>query len=164
MEDSAPKTMDPDHRKSLLDRFKGIADLFRFSRYQASRRGTEQADPESETNGFANLGKEVGDPLLPPEDPSGVPPTRTRKRGTGGAADYFTQRAATGAAGVQAREVKVPDLPLVYWVSTSDGSRAPDEIENHAAQYIESAHVLVQLPPRYRRLEVARGLRGRPRT
>jgi hypothetical protein len=77
MEDNAPKTMDPDHRKSLLDRLKGVADLFRLSRYQTSRRGTVQADPESETNGFANLGKEVGDPPLPPEDPSGVPPIRT---------------------------------------------------------------------------------------
>jgi hypothetical protein len=142
MEESAPKTMDPDHRKSLLDRLKGVADLFRFSRYQASRRGTVQADPDSQVSGFANLGEEVVDPPPPPEEPSVNPVTRTRKRGTGGAADYFTQRAAANTAGVQAREVKVPDLPKVYWVSTSDGTRTPDEIEDHAALYIESAHVL----------------------
>lgn len=147
-EQSAPQRSDSDHRRALAERLKGIADLFRFSRYRATPAGAHLADPASRTTVAPARGAPpVSEPVPATEtaetlNVEGAEPRVARRRGTHRAADYFTSLAVPGQPSVPAQEALVPELPQIHWCSVTDGTRDPDEMDDHAAKYLPETHVL----------------------
>lgn len=141
MEDSAPKSSDADHQKTLMERLKAMADLFRFSRYRPQSSGPLIGDPVTKRDGIGTT-SELVDESGQENPPRNGGERRNRRRTTGGAAEYFTGLVSAGQPGTAANSAKVPEIPRVHWVSVTDGTRERDEMEDHAASYVPEANTL----------------------
>lgn len=123
-----------DHKQSIRDRLKQILDLFRITRYRPSPTGSASADGNS-----LGLGGEA-------ETQSGASSGRRRGGaggGTGGrAGDVYALFQAM--AGNPAEEIKSPvPEPKVQWISVSDRTRTPPDLEDRAAKYIPQENLLM---------------------
>ncbi len=130
MEEVAAGIPDDDHRKAIRDRLKSIRDLFQLSRYKPTLGGTVTVNPASTTVGGQRGTGNGG---------SG-PSTGGGNRGGRTGNIYARHRAKTG---VKANEVDdLPDV-TVKWVSVTNGTRNPGDIEDRAAKYLRDQNVLL---------------------
>jgi hypothetical protein len=135
MERIASKASEADHSKSIRDRLKAMLDLFRISRYKPSPTGTlEIAEPEPVG------GSTVTRPSSPRSKPTGGGGSgggRSSGGVVGGVYSTFLK-----ADGVPGTAVKPDMFPKVVWVSVTDDTREPGEMEDKAARYLKEQHML----------------------
>lgn len=113
-----------DHKQTIRERLRAIADLFRFSRYRPTPKGKLLLESE---NGVAG-----GRPKARGEQ------TDTSDKEPGGkggrAGDVYSLFLSAG--GVPGEEVMVGREPEVQWVSVENGTRTPPDLEDRAAKYL----------------------------
>jgi hypothetical protein len=124
MDDVASGSTSTDHRQSIRDRLKQIRDLFRISRYRPVPDGSASIDEETAAGGGkpANAGREKG---------SGT--GSGGKRG-GRAGDIYALFLT--AQGTPGEEFRFDQDPEVTWVSATDGTRTPPDMEDRAAKFL----------------------------
>lgn len=112
-----------DHSQTVRDRLADVADLFRIPRYRPQPDGPHEAD-EPNVGGMPGI-KDLN---------TAYTDRRPHKHG-GSAGNVYTL--FERPQGPPATEVAPRTLPEINvdWVSTSDGTRAPGEMEDRAAQY-----------------------------
>jgi hypothetical protein len=130
MEEVAAGSASSDHKQSIRDRLRQIRDLFRFSKYRLTPKGTVLVDPES-----------VGAGGEPEEDSGGVRSKHARPgHGGGRAGNVYALFLMDG--GVPATPVNPDNIPDVIWVSVRKGTREPTFLEDRAAKYLAELNVL----------------------
>jgi hypothetical protein len=114
-----------DHSASVRERLADIADLFKIPRYKRARAGAHEID-EPNVGGQAAREQEP-EPIA--EREGHLPP------GGGTAGNVYSLFKQAG--GQPADEVTTETLPEIEvdWVSVSDHTRAPGDMEDRAAQY-----------------------------
>ena len=119
-----------DYQQAIRERLKAIRDLFRLTRYRASKTGSLTADEASLQSG-------------------GAPLSTGRKRGTGDAAGGPRGGRAGGVyslfltvPGVPAEELQQPD-PARRWVTAEDGTREPPDLDDRAAKYLPQENLIL---------------------
>jgi hypothetical protein len=121
------------HSDSIRERLKGIREFFRLSRYRATVRGEISADPDSETK--AGTGDHRSR-----TDASGGGRSVGDGKGPGMLQQILLSARKDG--GVAAGEVSPDHFPKFQWISVSDGTRAPDELDDRAAEYLERDNLI----------------------
>jgi hypothetical protein len=131
MDQVASGSATADHRQSIRERLKQIADLFKLSRYRPTPKGNIIIDDESLTTGGQSA-------------TGGTSRTNTGKGGRGGAGGiagsvYGLFLAANdGTPGEAVRGIE----PRVEWVSIANGKRTQGDIEDRAAKYLPETNML----------------------
>jgi hypothetical protein len=114
-----------DHKQTIRERLKAIADLFKFSRYRPTPKGKLLLDAENNISG--------GKPKT-----RGDRPTETAESDPGGkggrAGDVYSLFLSAG--GVPGEEITISREPEVQWVTVENGTRTPSDIEDRAAKYL----------------------------
>jgi hypothetical protein len=119
-----------DHRKAILERLKQIKDLLRFHRFQPADNGPALLDPETQTQGGE------------PERDDGQTHGSAASGAKGGkAGELYAMFAETGK--IEAEPVDSFSEPLTQWVSTKDGTRAPQDMEDRAAKFLREQNLLM---------------------
>jgi len=135
VESRAPEANRADHLKNIRERLKAIMELYKVSRYRPAANGRLKIDPEELTRGgtpAATGGTRVT---------SDTPVVRERSQSGGKEGNIYALFERKG--GAPGEEVQ-PDLfPKVDWVSVSDGSRAPEDMEDRAAKYLSDQNRLL---------------------
>ena len=121
------------HTDSIRERLKSISKFFAISRYKVEKRGAILADPDSETK--SKTGDEATHANL-----SGGGRESARGAGAGALDDILL--AGRKDPGVRADEVHPDKFPNVVWVSAAKGSRALDELEDRAAEYLHRDNLI----------------------
>ena len=121
-----------DHSESIKERLKTIIDLFKFSRYRQVKGGPLFLDERDLLPGGASSGKgTIG---------GGSSTSGGGSKGGGAAGNiYAIFQAKTGVPGVQAKNIVEP---TVHWISVETGTRDPGDLEDRAARYLSSQHLL----------------------
>jgi hypothetical protein len=114
-----------DHKQTIRERLKAIADLFRFSRYRPTPKGKLFLDGDSGVAG--------GRPKSRGEQASDTGDNEPGGKG-GRAGDVYSLFLSAG--GVPGEEVMVAHEPEVQWVSVENGTRTPVDLEDRAAKYL----------------------------
>ena len=114
-----------DHKQTIRERLKAIADLFRFSRYRPTPKGKLLLESDSGVAGGRpkNRGERIDD--TSENDPGAK---------GGRAGDVYSLFLSAG--GVPGEEVMVVREPEVQWVSVENGTRTPMDLEDRAAKYL----------------------------
>ncbi|MCK9487095.1 MAG: hypothetical protein M0R73_10445 [Dehalococcoidia bacterium] len=138
----AAQSKSPDHEKSIRERLKQISDLFRVSRYRTVPGGDRLADPATTSGssgsagtggtGKSDGGSGAGEDGSPPDPPGG---SSTRE---GDLHSLYLSK-----DGVPAKEAKPDPYPKALWVSVTDGTRTPGDIEDRAAKYLPEQNQLL---------------------
>lgn len=123
------------HSDSIRERLKNIREFFKISRYKASKSGNQFADPESETTGKTGS----------------VTATVTRsgggyRRAEGGKGPGVLDELLLSVrkeSGVSVVQLNPDQFPEVKWISIMDKTRAIDELDDRAAEYIEKDNLIV---------------------
>lgn len=133
MEAIASRSQEMDHSKSIKERLKELAHLYKVSRYKVQRGGLVNVDAPMPNAGGDSTRGDGGN-----ERGDGV----SRKPKGGGAVGgvYSVFLKDDGAPG---REVSADFFPRVKWVCLADGTRSPGDMEDRAAQYLESQNLLL---------------------
>lgn len=119
-----------DHRAAIRERLKTIQELFRFGRYRPNPKGTHAI-----ALGNNNAG---GDPRQKGDQAVTGSSTSGSKGGRQG--DLYAL--FTAEEGTPAEFVDQHVEPLVAWVSIEDGSRAKEEMDDRAANYIFDSNLI----------------------
>ncbi len=114
-----------DYRKAIHERLRQIKDLLRFSRFRPAKDGPATIDP--------TLDAEV-------RSSSSSEGTGERKRKGGVAGDIYSLFAENGEA---AEAVDTFDEPDVKWVTSENGTRAPQDLDDRAARFLPSQNQLL---------------------
>ncbi len=117
-----------DHKQAIRDRLKQIRDLFKMSRYRRTPAGATKATEDT----LGGKGREST-------------PTNGSGGGGGGgkggrAGDIYALFISDG--GDPADVVNSDTIPEVVWVTTEDGTREPDFLEDRAAKYLPEKNLL----------------------
>jgi hypothetical protein len=132
MEAIAAKATETDHSKSIRDRLKAMMDLFKVSRYKPLESGDLRlGDPIPGAGGL--LGRGDGGPGRSRDGTS-------KPRGGGAVGGVYSS--FLKADGVPGRDTHPDMFPKVVWVSVTEGTREPGEMEDKAARYLEEQHLL----------------------
>jgi hypothetical protein len=119
-----------DHRQAIRDRLRQIQELFRFSKYRLSPKGTVTVDPDSLSAGGE-----------PEEDSDRERAKRSRAGGAGGrTGNVYALFLMDG--GEPADAVSPDNMPEVRWVTVADGTRQPPFLEDRAATYLIDQNLL----------------------
>jgi hypothetical protein len=144
-----------DHGRSIWDRLKAIKDIFRLSRYRATRKGAlevggdedragNDADvPESHENRPEDEEDSLNDDddvIVVDPDPDLEPKPR-RPRGPSKADKLFSMFLKAG--GDPGEEVEGEQGPKTKWVSVTNGTRSAGDIEDRAAKYIAEEDLIL---------------------
>jgi hypothetical protein len=133
MEEIASRATDRDHSKPIRDRLKALLDLFKLSRYRPAPSGRDL----------------VGDPLV------ATASRATRSDGEASRGNAGTPRTSPGPApggvysvflksdGTPGQQVKADVFPDTKWISVSDGTRDPGDMEDRAARFLEEQNLLL---------------------
>ncbi len=119
-----------DHEKAIRERLKEILDLFKLSRYRVTPDGDVMIDPETLARG--------GQPGAARQTRAGGVGRSASGAGTAGNVYAVFEN----KDGVPGRRVKPDPFPQVSWVTVTDGSRAPGDIEDRAAKYLAEQNLL----------------------
>ena len=114
-----------DHKQTIRERLRAIADLFKFSRYKPTPKGKIFLDSDSGVTG--------GRPKSRGEQMSDTSENEPGGKG-GRAGDVYSLFLSAG--GVPGEEVMVSREPEVQWVSVENGTRTPMDLEDRAAKYL----------------------------
>lgn len=121
MEEICSHDINTDNEKSIKERLKPLMHLYKVSRYRVTPTGDLEVDddhPVSGNNTNAADSKFTG--VL----------SHTKKNTVGGAYHNFLK-----PGGKKAELVNPNPFPRVTWISTSDGTREPGQLEDRAASY-----------------------------
>ncbi|MEH6488241.1 ATP-binding protein [Hyphomonas oceanitis] len=121
------------HSETIRERLKAIAKFFSISRYQANSSGSIFADPDSETR------SKTGSGAVNTSGSGGL--RKTGGTAAAGALDTILL-AGKKEGGLRSEEVQPDKFPDVKWVSASDGTRADDELEDRAAEYLHRDNLI----------------------
>ncbi len=130
MEEVSAGSVSSDHRQAIRDRLRQIRELFRFSKYRLTPKGSLLVDPES-----------VGPGGEAEEDSE----RERTKRGRGGQSGGRTGNVYAlflMDGGVPGAAVNPDNIPNVIWVSAQAGTREPPFLEDRAAKYLIEQNVL----------------------
>lgn len=113
-----------DHKQTIKERLKAIADLFKFSRYRPTPKGKLLLEAE---NGVAGGKARKGQTTVDggEKEPGGK---------GGRAGDIYSL--FLSAKGIPGQEVALSREPTVQWVSAENGTRTPPDLEDRAAKYL----------------------------
>jgi hypothetical protein len=120
-----------DHRQSIKERLKAMADLFKFSRYRPTPKGKLLLDAE---NGVA--GGRPRSRREQSDDGGGEP------GGKGGRAGDIYSLFLT-AKGIPGEEVPIMHEPVIQWISADNGTRTPPDLEDRAAKYLPQQDLII---------------------
>jgi hypothetical protein len=117
------------HGETIRDRLKAISQFFKLSRYKRASPGRLVGDPATETKSRVGSGT---------EDTDGGTGTY-RRLGDAKAAGLLEALLLSGVKedGVSVTEITPDKFPEVRWVSVADGTRAPEDLDDRAAEYLE---------------------------
>ena len=116
-----------DHKQAIRDRLRQIQDLFKLSRYRRTPAGAAKATEDT----VGGKGR----------DSNGSNGSGGRSGGKGGrAGDIYALFISDD--GDPADSVAGDVLPDVVWVTTEDGTREPDFLEDRAAKYLPEKNLL----------------------
>ncbi len=131
VEEKAAKSVSSDHTKSIRDRLKEIMELFKISRYRPSPGGSIHLDLDRLVRSGPDIPKT--------RSKEGVSSPSGKDSSTAGNI-YAVFEKKNGIPGA----VVCPDLfPTVRWISVSDGTRDPDDIEDRSARYLADQNLLL---------------------
>jgi hypothetical protein len=123
-----------DHARSIWDRLKAIKDLFHLSRYRVTRKGTLEVDVDEDRPG--------DDVVISDPDPdSDHEPRSKRSRGSSKADQLFSMFLKAG--GEPGEEEEGEQGPKTKWVSVTNGTRTPGDIEDRAAKYLPEEDLIL---------------------
>ncbi|HVZ16188.1 MAG TPA: ATP-binding protein [Terriglobales bacterium] len=122
------------HEQSIRERLKTVSQFFHLSRYMKSPKGAHHADPNSETTSH------VGTGITETDSDGGL----YRRARDGKAAGILEALLLSGVkeGGVAASEITPDKFPRVQWVSVNDNTRAPDDLDDRAAEYLERDNII----------------------
>lgn len=129
VEDIMIATVNDSHEKSIRERLNKLKDFYRISRYRSNSLGGFEMDEdtvvESETGreGVTGSGGDGG----PGSNPGSFPELLSTLRKAGGA---------------RSDELNPNPFPRLDWVSTTNNTREPGEIEDRAARFIERDNLI----------------------
>jgi hypothetical protein len=131
MEQVTEGTVSTDHRQAIRERLRQIRELFRLSRYRATKSGDLAIDPDS----FVTGGK-------PRESEQKKHEGGARGGGSGGRAGdvYALFLMAGGTPGEQVRSDPDPD---VRWVTVAERTRLAPDMEDRAGKYLFEQNLLL---------------------
>jgi hypothetical protein len=122
-----------DHQKSIKDRLKDIMDLFKVSRYRPSAAGSVFIDEDRLVRG-GSIGTQNRN-----SGQSGSSSKNSGGGGTGGNVYSVFEK----VDGTQGKKSKPDPFPQVQWVSVSNGTRDPKDMEDRAAKYLQEQNLLL---------------------
>jgi hypothetical protein len=133
MEEVAAAADKSDHSNSIKDRLKQVEELYRLSRYRATKTGSLLIAGEAKALGGGT--------------PKGVG-TGTSGGGAAGAGNNAGKSSSVyalflAADGIPGREVKPDIFPTVKWISVTNGTRTLGDLEDRAARYLVSDNLLL---------------------
>lgn len=132
MEEVAGASTAADHKQSIRERLKQIRELFRISRYRPTSAGNLRIDEDMVTSG----GRSKRDSDERAGSGAGRP------GGNGGrAGDIYSLFLAS--KGVPGEELRMEVHPEVRWVSVSDGTRTPPDLEDRAAKFLPQQNMIL---------------------
>ncbi len=120
-----------DHEKAIRERLKEILNLFKLSRYRVTPDGDAMIDPETLARG--------GQPGTARQTRAGGAARSPSGAGTGGNVYAVFEK----TDGVPGRRTNPDPFPEVNWVSVTDGTREPGDIEDRAAKYLAEQNRLL---------------------
>ncbi|MGF6208607.1 hypothetical protein [Pseudomonas frederiksbergensis] len=123
------KAKGSDHRAAIRERLKAIKELFKFGRYRPNPKGNYAI---SHTN---NAGGE-------PVEKGGQSGAGSGSSGGKGGRQGDLYALFTAEQGTQAEFIDQNTEPEVAWVSIEDGSRAKEEMDDRAANYIYDSNLI----------------------
>ncbi|HYE06703.1 MAG TPA: ATP-binding protein [Planctomycetota bacterium] len=132
VDEAAAGAVGSDHTQTIKDRLKDLLDLYKVSKYRAAPDGQVLVDPASVTAGGGASGKGTGGA----GGGSGKSQTAGGKLGE----IYLEFEKADGVRGDRITPDPFPD---VRWVSLADNTRAPGDIEDRAAKFIQNQNTLL---------------------
>ncbi|WP_350647161.1 hypothetical protein [Pseudomonas sp. HY13-MNA-CIBAN-0226] len=124
------KAKSSDHRAAIRERLKAIKELFNFGRYRPNPKGLHAISHPNSNAG--------GEPLEKGGEGGGGSGTPGAKGGRQG--DLYAL--FTAEEGTQAEFINQNTEPEVAWVSIGDGSRAKEEMDDRAANYIYNSNLI----------------------
>jgi hypothetical protein len=132
VEDAGASTVGQDHRQSIRERLRQIMDLFRISRYRPVASGSVALDEHAP--GLGGAPRSGG-------GASGGGEGRSGRSGGRSGDIYALFQAHTGPSAEAVRSA-LPE-PKVDWVSASNGTRTPPDLEDRAAKYLADQNILL---------------------
>lgn len=135
MEEVAAGSSSSDHRQSIKERLKQIANLFYLSRYRPTPKGTVLVDEENNTVGGKGSTAQIGGSV----NNNGSVGQKSSSSGPAGSV-YGLFLANEG--GVRGEEVGGLE-PDCKWVSLDEGTRTHGDMEDRAAKYLPEQHLLL---------------------
>lgn len=124
------KAKGSDHRAAIRERLKAIKELFKFGRYRPNPKGTYAI---AHTNN--NAGGE-------PQEKNGRAGIGSGSTGGKGGRQGDLYALFTSEEGTQAEFLDQNTEPEVAWVTVEDGSRAREEMDDRAANYIVGSNLI----------------------
>lgn len=122
------------HSETIRDRLKSISQFYRLSRYRRSATGKHEADPNSDAK------SRVGTGTVETAGGAGA----YRRLSEGKAAGILEALLLSGVkdGGVPATEITPDKFPEVRWVSSADGTRGQDDLDDRAGEYLERDNLI----------------------
>jgi hypothetical protein len=120
-----------DQSVTIRDRLKDILDLYRVSRYKIMPTGSVLVDDTRRTRGGTAKERDTG-------ARDGSARSGTEGGAAGGVYSLFQKK-----DGVPGKSVKPDVFPDLLWVSITDGTRAPGDIEDRAAKFLPEQNKLL---------------------
>jgi hypothetical protein len=130
--DKAAAAANTDHQNSIKERLKGIMDLFKVSRYRPSPTGSVFIDEDRLARG-GGIGTQNRNPGK----------ANSAKHNSGGGTGGNVYAVFEKIDGTQGKKVKPDPFPQVRWVTVSNGTRDPKDMEDRAAKYLQDQNVLL---------------------
>jgi len=127
----AAASTNTDHDKAIRERLKEILELFKLSRYRPTQDGDVLIDADNLMRG--------GRPGLREVERTGKGGRLGSAGGTAGNIYAVFER----KDGVPGKRTKPDPFPTVRWISVSDRTREPGDIEDRAAKYLPEQNLLL---------------------
>jgi hypothetical protein len=129
--EKAAAAANTDHQKSIKDRLKDILDLFKISRYRPAPAGSAFIDEDRLIRGgtIGTQNRASGRSSSSKQNSGG---------GTGGNV-YAVFEKVDGSPG---KKIKPDPFPQVQWVSVTNETRDPKDMEDRAAKYFQDQNLL----------------------
>lgn len=130
VKDLSLKASKESHSDNINDRLKSLAKFYKISRYRPTKDGLHEIDPAVLTPSSSG-GIKGGD---------GTSTGASSGNNPGSIEDLLAINIKSG--GIKAKEATPNPFPRVDWVSISQGTRDPGELEDRAALYIQSENLI----------------------
>lgn len=130
--EKAAAAANTDHQKSIKDRLKDIMDLYKVSRFRLTPTEISFIDEDRLIRG-GNIGTQ--------NRTTGK--TNTSKQNTGGGTGGNVYAVFEKVDGQPGKKIKPDPFPQVQWVSVTNETRDPKDMEDRAAKYLQDQNLLL---------------------